>query len=72
MSKSLRIVDFVRIACPVRGTTYPARAKQVFGGIARLMGTVGSHAGSLPFVCSTRSSTPNASPACERWSRPRR
>ena len=48
MSKSLRIVDFVRIACPVRGTTYPARAKQVFGGIARLMGTVGSHAGSLP------------------------
>ena len=48
MARSLRVADFVRIACPVRGTTYPVRAKQVFGGIARLMSRVGSVAGGLP------------------------
>ena len=60
-------------ASPARFAVPPirARAKQVFGGIARLMGTVGSR--SPPWAsASTRSSTPNASRPAKRWSRPRR
>lgn len=47
-TRTIRIERFVRVGCPALGTTYPMRAKQVFGTLARVLSAVGSLASSLP------------------------
>ncbi|MCP4340056.1 MAG: hypothetical protein GY799_14490 [Desulfobulbaceae bacterium] len=39
--RQLQIERFIRIACPVRGTSYPMRSKQILGKVAKALRYVG-------------------------------
>ena len=38
---------FIRVACPLRGTNYPMRSKQLFGGVANVLQIIGGAINSI-------------------------